>query len=170
VATRRNGGRRRRPWLKETITMNTPELQKSRIGHEVGLSEWLLVDQSMIDRFADLTFDHQFIHVDPVAAQRTPFGSTIAHGFLVLSLLSKLAEDANIRLDGAVMGMNYGFDKVRMTGPVRSGKRIRGRFVLKDFVERAPKQWLSTLGVTVEVEGESKPAVIADWLGLQFTG
>jgi acyl dehydratase len=150
--------------------MNTPELQKSRIGHEVGLSEWLLVDQSMIDRFADLTFDHQFIHVDAEAAQRTPFGGTIAHGFLVLSLLSRLAEGANITLEGVVMGMNYGFDKVRMTGPVRSGKQIRGRFVLKDFVERAPKQWLSTLGVTVEVEGESKPAVVADWLGLQFIG
>jgi acyl dehydratase len=152
------------------IVMNTPEFLKSRIGREIGVSDWLLIDQSMIDRFADLTFDHQFIHVDPVAAQRTPFGGTIAHGFLLLSLLSKMAEGANITLEGVVMGMNYGFDKVRMTGPVRSGKRIRARFVLKDFVERAPKQWLSTLGVTVEVEGESKPAVVADWLGLQFIG
>ena len=148
--------------------MNTPEKMRSRIGQEIGVSDWLPIEQSMIDRFADLTYDHQFIHVDRVAATQTPFGGTIAHGFLVLSLLSKLSEGADIALDGVVMGMNYGFDKVRMTGPVRSGKRIRGRFVLKDFVERAPKQWLATLGVTVEIEGESKPAIVADWLSLQF--
>ena len=117
---------------------------KSRIGQEIGVSDWLPIDQAMIDRFADLTDDHQLIHVDPVAAPRTPFGGTIAHGFLVLSMLSKLAEGANFS-SRRLMGMNYGFDKVRMTGPVRSGKRIRGRFVLKDFVERAPGQWLATL-------------------------
>jgi acyl dehydratase len=148
--------------------MSTPQELRSRIGQEVGVSEWLLVDQEMINRFADLTFDHQFIHVDPVAAAGTPFGGTIAHGFLVLSLLAKLGESANLTLDGAVMGMNYGFEKIRMTGPVRAGKRIRGRFVLKDLLERAPKQWLSTVLVTVEVEGESKPALVAEWLGLQF--
>jgi acyl dehydratase len=148
--------------------MSTPQELRSRIGQEVGVSEWLLVDQEMIDRFADLTFDHQFIHVDPVAAAGTPFGGTIAHGFLVLSLLAKLGESANLTLDGAVMGMNYGFEKIRMTGPVRAGRRIRGRFVLKDLLERAPKQWLSTVLVTVEVEGESKPALVAEWLGLQF--
>jgi acyl dehydratase len=150
--------------------MSTPQELRSRIGQEVGVSEWLRVDQDMIDRFADLTFDHQFIHVDPVAAAATHFGGTIAHGFLVLSLLAKLGESANLVLDGAVMGMNYGFEKIRMTGPVRAGKRIRGRFVLKDLVERAPKQWLSTVLVTVEVEGESKPALVAEWLGLQFVG
>jgi acyl dehydratase len=148
--------------------MSTPQELRSRIGQEVGVSEWLLVDQEMINRFADLTFDHQFIHVDPVAAAGTPFGGTIAHGFLVLSLLAKLGESANLTLDGAVMGMNYGFEKIRMTGPVRAGKRIRGRFVLKDLLERAPKQWLSTVLVTVEVEGENKPALVAEWLGLQF--
>ena len=148
--------------------MSTPENLRSKVGQEIGVSQWLLVDQKMIDAFADLTQDHQFIHVDAAAAARSPFGGTIAHGFLVLSLMSKLAEDANIAIDGAVMGMNYGFDKVRMTGPVRSGKRIRGRFVLKDLVERAPGQWLSTLSTTIEVEGESKPAIVAEWLGLQF--
>jgi acyl dehydratase len=148
--------------------MSTPESLRSRIGQEIGLSEWLRIDQQMIDRFADLTFDHQFIHVDPAAAAGTPFGGTIAHGFLVMSLLAKLSESANLALDGAVMGMNYGFEKVRMTAPVRAGKRIRGRFVLKDLVERAPQQWLSTVLVTVEVEGESKPALVAEWLGLQF--
>ena len=150
--------------------MNTPETLRRKIGQEIGVSEWLPIDQSMIDRFADLTQDHQFIHVDPVAAVRTPFGGTIAHGFLVLAMLSKLCEGANVKLEGAVMGMNYGFDKVRMTSPVRSGKRIRGRFVLKDFAERAPGQWLVTLAVTVEIEGESKPAIVADWLSLQFIG
>jgi acyl dehydratase len=148
--------------------MSTPQDLRSRIGQEVGVSDWLLVDQGMIDRFADLTFDHQFIHVDPVAAAGTPFGGTIAHGFLVLSLLAKLGESANLALDGAVMGMNYGFERIRMTGPVRAGKRIRGRFVLKDLVERAPRQWLSTVLVTVEVEDEAKPALVAEWLGLQF--
>jgi acyl dehydratase len=150
--------------------MSTPQDLRSRIGQEVGVSDWLLVDQGMIDRFADLTFDHQFIHVDPVAAADTPFGGTIAHGFLVMSLLAKLGESANLALDGAVMGMNYGFERIRMTGPVRAGKRIRGRFVLKDLVERAPRQWLSTVLVTVEVEDEAKPALVAEWLGLQFLG
>jgi acyl dehydratase len=148
--------------------MHTPEELKGRIGQEIGLSEWLLVDQDMINRFADLTHDHQFIHVDPVAAAHTPLGGTIAHGFLILSLLPKLGESSQLTLAGATMGMNYGFEKVRMTGPVRAGKRIRGRFVLKDLLERAPQQWLSTLAVTVEIEGEPRPAIVAEWLGLQF--
>ncbi len=150
------------------MTMQTPAALRARIGQQIGLSDWLAVDQGMIDRFADLTGDHQFIHVDPVAAARTPFGGTIAHGFLVLSLLAQLAASADYVLEGATMGMNYGFEKVRMTGPVRAGKRIRGRFVLKDFVERAPQQWLATLLVTVEIEDEPKPALVAEWLALQF--
>jgi acyl dehydratase len=148
--------------------MQTPAALQARIGQEIGLSDWLAVDQGMIDRFADLTGDHQYIHVDPVAAARTPFGGTIAHGFLVLSLLAQLGASADFVLEGASMGMNYGFEKVRMTGPVRAGKRIRGRFVLQDFVERAPKQWLATLLVTVEIEDEPKPALVAEWLCLQF--
>jgi acyl dehydratase len=148
--------------------MQTPAALQARIGQEIGLSDWLAVDQGMIDRFADLTGDHQYIHVDPVAAARTPFGGTIAHGFLVLSLLAQLGASADFVLEGASMGMNYGFERVRMTGPVRAGKRIRGRFVLQDFVERAPKQWLATLLVTVEIEDEPKPALVAEWLCLQF--
>ena len=109
--------------------MNTPDSLKARIGQEVGVSDWCLIDQDMIDRFADLTDDHQWIHVDREAAAQAPFGGTIAHGFLVLSLLAKLATAADIALAGTRMGMNYGFDKVRMTSPVRSGSRIRGRFV-----------------------------------------
>ena len=150
--------------------MNTPDSLKARIGQEVGVSDWCLVDQEMIDRFADLTDDHQWIHVDREAAARAPFGGTIAHGFLVLSLLAKLATAADVALHGARMGMNYGFDKVRMTSPVRSGSRIRGRFVLRDVAERGPGQWLVTMTATVEVEGQPKPAIIAEWLGLQFVG
>ena len=147
---------------------HTPAVIQARIGTEVGLSDWLLVTQDMVDRFADLTDDHQFIHVDPAAAARTPFGGTIAHGFLVVSLLSSLARNVEVALEGATMGVNYGFDRLRMAGPVHVGKRIRGRFVLKDFRERAPGQWMSTLGVTVEVEGSERPAVVADWVSLQI--
>ena len=150
--------------------MNTPESLRARIGQEVGVSDWCLIDQEMIDRFADLTDDHQWIHVDRAAAAASPFGGTIAHGFLVLSLLAKLATAADIVLAGTKMGMNYGFDKVRMTSPVRAGSRIRGRFVLRDVAERGPGQWLVTMTATVEVEGQAKPAIIAEWLGLQFVG
>jgi acyl dehydratase len=150
--------------------MNTPATLKARIGQEVGVSDWCVVDQDMIDRFADLTDDHQWIHVDRAAAAASPFGGTIAHGFLVLSLLAKLATAADIVLAGTKMGMNYGFDKVRMTSPVRSGSRIRGRFVLRDVAERGAGQWLVTMNATVEVEGQAKPAIIAEWLGLQFVG
>lgn len=150
--------------------MNTPESLKARIGQEVGVSDWCVVDQDMIDRFADLTDDHQWIHVDRTAAAASPFGGTIAHGFLVLSLLAKLATAADIALQGVKMGMNYGFDKVRMTSPVRAGSRIRGRFVLRDVAERGAGQWLVTMTATVEVEGQAKPAIIAEWLGLQFVG
>lgn len=150
------------------MVLNTPESIKSKIGSEVGVSDWVEITQDMIDRFAEITDDHQFIHVNPEAAAQTPFGGTIAHGFLVLSMITKMGRVADFVMEGVYMGVNYGFEKVRMMAPVKSGKRIRGRFVLKDMVERAPGQWLSTLGVTIEIEGETKPAVIADWLGMQF--
>lgn len=148
--------------------MQSPEALKAKIGQEIGLSDWVEITQERIDRFADLTDDHQFIHVDPVAAAQTPFGGTIAHGFLVLSMLSSFGKAADIVLEGVFMAVNYGFDKIRMVAPVRSGRRIRGRFVLKDLVERAPGQWMSTLSATVEIEGEDKPAITADWISLQF--
>ena len=148
--------------------MNTKETIKAKIGKEVGVSDWVTIDQDMINRFAELTGDHQFIHVNPELAAQTPFGGTIAHGFLVLSLIAKFGQSADFVMEGVTMGVNYGFDKVRLVAPVRTGKRVRARFVLKDMVERAPGQWLSTLGVTVEIEGEAKPAIIADWLGLQY--
>jgi len=142
---------------------------RSRIGEEVGVSSWLTVDQPRIDAFADATEDHQFIHVDPEAAAKTPFGGTIAHGFLTLSLLSRMAAEATFVPEGVKMAVNYGFDRIRFLSPVRSGKRVRGRFTLDSIEEKAPGQWLLRHNVTVEIEGEDKPALTAVWLGLMFT-
>ncbi|WP_417489110.1 MaoC family dehydratase [Maricaulis sp.] len=140
----------------------------SQIGTEIGLSDWIELDQSRIDQFADVTEDHQFIHLDAErAAKETPFGGTIAHGFLSLSMLSRMAMDIAFVLEGMAMGINYGFDKVRFLTPVSSGKKIRGRFVLEDAVEKSPGQWMLRFGVTVEIEGEKKPALIAQWLTMQ---
>jgi acyl dehydratase len=141
---------------------------KARIGSEIGVSDWILVDQARIDAFADVTEDPQFIHIDPEAAAKTPFGGTIAHGFLTLSLLSRMAADAMLRPEGVKMGVNYGFEKVRFLAPVRSGKRVRGRFTLASVEEKRPGQWQFLHNVTVEIEGEDKPALIADWIGLIF--
>ena len=141
---------------------------RQRVGSEVGVSDWIMVDQPAIDAFADVTQDHQFIHVDPDAAARTPFGGTIAHGFLTLSLLSRMAADAMLRPEGIRMGVNYGFEKVRFLAPVRSGKRVRGRFHLAAFDEKRPGQYQFLHNVTVEIEGEDKPALIADWIGQIF--
>ena len=142
---------------------------RSRIGQEMGVSEWILIDQARIDAFADATLDRQFIHVDRGAAGQTPFGGTIAHGFLTLSLLSRMAADAISVPEGLKMAVNYGFDRVRFLAPVRSGKRVRGRFTLDSAEEKAPGQWLMRHTVTVEIEGEDKPALTAEWLGLMFT-
>ena len=142
---------------------------KASIGTEIGVSDWILVDQARIDAFADVTEDPQFIHIDPEAAARTPFGGTIAHGFLTLSLLSRMAADAMLRPENVRMGVNYGFEKVRFIAPVRSGKRVRGRFTLVSFEEKRPGQWQFVHNVAVEIEGEDKPALIADWIGLIFT-
>ena len=141
---------------------------RSRVGDEVGVSSWLTVDQARIDAFADSTEDHQFIHVDPEAAAAAGLGGTIAHGFLSLSLLSRMAAEAMLIPDGVKMALNYGFDRVRFLAPVRSGKRVRGRFTLDSVEEKAPGQWLMRHTVTVEIEGEDKPALTAQWLGLIF--
>jgi acyl dehydratase len=139
-----------------------------KVGRDVGVSDWILIDQERIDRFAEVTEDRQFIHVDPEAAARTPFGGTVAHGFLTLSLLSRMAADAMPIPENVKMGVNYGFEKVRFLAPVRSGKRVRGRFRLERLDEKRPGQWQFTHQVTVEIEGEDKPALIADWIGLIF--
>ena len=142
---------------------------KNRIGEEIGVSDWISIDQSRIDEFAEATEDRQFIHVDAEAAARTAFGGTIAHGFLTLALLSRMAADAMLVPEGVKMAVNYGLDRVRFLAPVRSGKRVRGRFVLDSVEEKAPRQVLLRHTITVEVEGEDKPALTAVWLGLMFT-
>jgi acyl dehydratase len=116
-----------------------------------------------------VTGDHQFIHVDPEAAARTPFGGTVAHGFLTLSLLSQMAAGVMLRPETITMAVNYGFEKVRFIAPVRSGKRVRGRFTLASFDEKGPGRYQFVHHVTVEIEGEDKPALIADWIGMVFT-
>ncbi|MEA3081545.1 MAG: hypothetical protein QOD54_1213 [Sphingomonadales bacterium] len=141
---------------------------RARVGEEVGVSSWLTIDQGRIDAFADATDDHQFIHVDPAGAAQTPFGGTIAHGFLTLSLLSRMAAEGMLIPEGVKMALNYGFDRVRFLAPVKSGKRVRGRFTLDSIEEKAPGQWLLRHTVSIEIEGEDKPALTAVWLGLMF--
>jgi acyl dehydratase len=142
---------------------------KQSIGTEQ-VSDWVEVTQTMIDQFAQATGDHQFIHVDPARAAQTPFGGTIAHGFLTLSLmplLSSKVPDAP-RLANAKMGVNYGGNKVRFLTPVRSGSRVRGRFKLLSFEEKRPGQFQQTSEFTVEIEGQDKPALIAEWISQVF--
>ena len=141
---------------------------RKRIGEEVGVSSWILVDQARIDAFADATEDRQFIHVDPESAAQTPFGGTVAHGFLSLSLLSRMGAEAMLLPDTLTMAINYGLDRVRFLAPVRAGSRVRGRFHLDSVEEKAPGQVLMRHTVTVEIEGEDKPALTAEWLGLMF--
>ena len=142
---------------------------RAKVGQPIGVSEWIDVPQDRIGAFADATDDHQFIHVDPAAAAAAGFGGTIAHGFLTLSLLSRMAADAMLIPDTARMAVNYGLDRVRFLAPVKSGKRVRGHFTLDSAEEKAPGQLLLKHSVTVEIEGEEKPALTAQWLGLIFT-
>lgn len=148
-------------------TVATSDLD-AMVGQVIGISDWLTLDQSRIDQFAEITEDRQFIHIDPVKAKDTPFGGTIAHGFLTLSMLSTMAEAGSIALEGAVMGINYGFDKVRFLTPVRAGSRVRAHFTLSAVTEKKPGQYLLSMGISVEIDGEDTPALIADWLGMQI--
>jgi acyl dehydratase len=141
---------------------------RGRIGQEVGVSAWLTVDQPRIDAFAEATEDRQFIHTDHDAAAMTPFGGTIAHGFLTLSLLSRMGAEAMLLPEGLKMAVNYGLEKVRFLAPVPSGSRVRGRFTLDSVEEKAPGQILLRHTVTVEIEGGDKPALSAMWLSLMI--
>ena len=140
---------------------------EAQIGTEVGVSNWITVDQAMIDDFAKTTHDEQWIHIDPErAAAETPFGGTIAHGFLTLSLASRFAYDCFAMLPGQTMGINYGMNKLRFLMPVRAGSRLRGRFTLHAVKARNATDLLRTNVLTIEIEGEETPALIAEWLGL----
>ncbi len=148
----------------------TQQELESRIGADLGVSTWFEVDQARVNSFADATLDHQFIHVDPQRAAATPFGGTIAHGLLTLSLIVPLCLDLVPKLEGTAMLLNYGFDRVRFVAPVRVGKRIRGAARLAGCTERKPGQVLVKLDVTIEIEGEDKPAMTAEWLSLHLLG
>jgi acyl dehydratase len=148
--------------------MPQPSELQGLIGQEVGVSRWFEVTQARIDVFADCTEDRQFIHVDPERARATPFGGTIAHGFLTLSLASAMSYDAVAPLEGVAMGVNYGFDKLRFLAPVPAGSRVRGRFRLLSAEDKGGGRWLLMHELTVEIEGGDKPALIAEWLGMQI--
>ncbi|MDA9477185.1 nodulation protein NodN [Bradyrhizobium sp. CCBAU 65884] len=153
-------------WKKPPISL---EAYQAMVGREIGVSSWHLIDQPRIDTYADVIEDHQFIHVDPERAKKeTAFGTTIAHGFLTMSLLSIMSYEVMPVIAGTTMGVNYGFDKLRFISPVRSGKRVRGRFVLAEAKLRKPNELQSRTNVTVEIEGEDKPALVAEWLGLIY--
>lgn len=135
------------------------------VGQPVGTSEWMLIDQDRVNKFAEATGDFQFIHVDPERAKMTPFGGPIAHGFLSLSLLPVLTAQADLpRLEGVKMGVNYGGNKTRFIAPVKVGKRVRGHFKMLELEEKRPGQFQQTMEFTLEIEGEDKPALMAEWI------
>ena len=153
-------------WKKPPVSLDT---YRAMVGQEIGVSSWHLVDQGRINVYADVIEDHQFIHVDPERAKReTSFGATVAHGFLTMSLLSIMSYEVMPVIEGTTMGVNYGFDKLRFVSPVKSGSRVRGRFTLTEAKLRKPKELQSRTNVSVEIEGEEKPALVADWIGLIY--
>lgn len=141
---------------------------KSCIGKDLGHSEWLLIDQDRVNQFAECTGDHQFIHIDEEKAKQTPFGGTIAHGFLSLSLLPVLSAEIALRPEGLKMAVNYGLDSLRFIQPVRVGSRVRLHSEVLDVTEKKPGQWLVKARSTLEIEGVDKPAFIAEGLSLYF--
>ena len=141
---------------------------QAQVGVESAPTPWHTVTQQQINLFADCTLDHQFIHIDPEAAAKTPFGGTIAHGFLSLSMLSHFSESFGFVIEGAYMGVNYGFDSVRFIAPVKVGKRIRAHAKTLEVIEKNPGQFMSKTEVTLEIEGEQKPALKAIWIGMQM--
>ncbi|WP_416427071.1 MaoC family dehydratase [Pseudomonas sp. App30] len=141
---------------------------KQYVGKELGYSQWLKIDQARINLFAEATGDFQFIHVDPEKAAKTPFGSTIAHGFLSLSLIPKLMEDLLVVPEGLKMVVNYGLDSVRFIQPVKVDSNVRLKVELTEVTEKKPGQWLLKATATLEIEGSEKPAYIAEPLSLCF--
>jgi acyl dehydratase len=148
--------------------MSSEELT-TRVGTSLGTSDWFHIDQKTIDSFADVTHDHYFIHIDPKrAAAETPFGGTIAHGFLTMSMLAPMAYQACPVVKGSKTNVNYGFNRLRFVAPVRTGSRIRGHFVLKSFDVRPSGRWQAIYDVKVEIEGEPRPALTAEWIAAGF--
>jgi acyl dehydratase len=164
----------RRSLTDEDYTMAVKIVPKEQMLDAIGTKfepgEWIEVTQERINTFADCTEDHQFIHVDEEAAKNTPFGGTIAHGFLTLSLLSKLVEGNGVIPENIVMGLNYGFDKVRFLAPVRSGKRVRANASIADITRKDDNRFLVKQAISVEIEGEETPALIAEWLTMVIAG
>jgi acyl dehydratase len=153
-------------WKKPPVSLET---YQSMVGREIGVSSWHLVDQKRIDAFAEVIEDFQFIHIDPERAKReTAFGTTVAHGFLTMSLLSIMSYEVMPIIEGTTMGVNYGFDRLRFISPVRAGSRVRGRFTLMEAKLRKSTELQWRTSVTVEIEGEEKPALAADWIGLIY--
>jgi len=150
------------------LVLNRDNMKES-IGADLGTADWVLIDQARINAFADCTLDQQFIHVDPVKAAKTPLGGTIAHGFLSLSLLSHFAESIGCGFENMVMGLNYGFDKVRFLAPVKVNSRVRAKSILLEVFEKKPGQFLVKQQLSIEIEGEPKPALIAEWLTMAIT-
>ena len=138
----------------------------NQIGYKFEPGDWMTLDQGRINSFADCTEDHQFIHVDEEAAAQTPFGGTIAHGLLTLSSLVKLCEDSCLYPENIVMGINYGFNKVRFLAPVRAGKRVRAHVEIQNVEPKDEKRYVVTLAITVEIEDEEKPALVAEWMNM----
>jgi acyl dehydratase len=155
--------------MSEAATKAFPLFQAD-VGADEGTGEWFQVTQDQVNQFADVTHDHQFIHVDPEAAKATPFGGTIAHGFLTLSLLVPLCLDFIPVLANRTLVVNYGFEKVRFVAPVKVGKRIRAQSTLSEVAERKPNNVIMKIDVTVEIENEDKPALVAEWLSLHVVG
>ena len=156
--------------MSNKSTLSVDEL-KAKVGEDLGTSRWFPVSQERIDQFAELTEDPQWIHIDPErAAKETPFGGTIAHGFLSLSLLSAMSMDVVPSVQGTVMGINYGFDKVRFLNPVRSGSQVRGHFKLASVEPRGDNQLLIRHAISVEIDGVDKPAIACEWLSLIVLG
>ena len=152
------------------LTVLPKEQLSEQVGRRFGPGPWLTLDQSRIDSFADCTEDHQFIHIDQEKAAQTPFGGTIAHGFLTLSMLVKMCSEHELAPENLVMGINYGFDKIRFLAPVRAGKRVRAQRELLSVDARGDNRFLLKYAVTVEIEGEETPALVAEWLSMMVTG
>lgn len=141
---------------------------KEKIGTKVGISSWYVLDQERINQFAEITHDSQYIHIDPKQAAQTPFGTTIAHGFLTLSLLPAMGADVIPQIEGDIMSINYGLEKMRFLSPVPAGAQVRGYFTLKALETGTPDEITLLWEVIIEIEGQEKPALYAEWLNRRY--